>query len=198
MPFMLIDISLFVTAYLAGSMQSALVLCKLTGLPDPRTQGSGNPGATNMLRLHGKSIAVLTLLGDALKGMLIIYAGRLLEFSEPALAVAGLLIFTGHLFPLFSNFRGGKGVATLLGVLLGIGWQLGLIFILIWIAVALVSRYSSLAGLSASILSPLYTFGLLGSPWFITTTTAMAILLCWRHRNNVSKLLHGREQKIKL
>ncbi|HEY5789789.1 MAG TPA: glycerol-3-phosphate 1-O-acyltransferase PlsY, partial [Gammaproteobacteria bacterium] len=141
-------------AYLLGSLSSAVIVCRLAGLPDPRSGGSGNPGATNVLRLGGKRLAAVTLLGDLLKGLLPVLAARLLGVEPALLGVIALAAFLGHLYPLFFGFRGGKGVATALGVLLGLDWVVGLATLLTWLAVALLSRYSSLSSLVATALAP--------------------------------------------
>ncbi len=193
---MLMDISLIVLAYLLGSISSAVVVCKLMQLEDPRTQGSNNPGATNVLRLYGKKAAIPTLAGDVLKGVIPVLIGHALRAPDMILACLGLAAFTGHLFPLFFNFQGGKGVATLVGVLFGTCWILGLAFIGTWLLMAAIFRYSSLAGLTAAATTPIYTAFVLDSPYFIAGTMLMAILLFWRHTSNIKKLLNGQEDKI--
>jgi len=193
---MLMDISLVIFAYLLGSVSSAVVVCKLSGLDDPRTQGSNNPGATNVLRLYGKKAAIPTLAGDVLKGVIPVVIGKLLNAPDMILACIGLAAFTGHLFPVFFNFNGGKGVATLIGILFGTYWLLGLAFMGTWLVVAVIFRYSSLAGLTAAATAPIYTAFILDSPWFIASTLLMAILLFWRHTPNIKKLLNGKEDKI--
>ncbi len=190
------DISLVILAYLLGSVSSAVVVCKLSGLDDPRTQGSNNPGATNVLRLYGKKAAIPTLAGDVLKGVIPVIVGKLLNAPDMILACIGLAAFTGHLYPVFFKFKGGKGVATLIGVLFGTYWLLGLAFMGTWLLMAVIFRYSSLAGLTAATTAPIYTAFLLDSPWFIASTTLMAILLFWRHTSNIKKLISGEEDKI--
>jgi len=190
------DISLVILAYLLGSVSSAVVVCKLSGLDDPRTQGSNNPGATNVLRLYGKKAAIPTLAGDVLKGVIPVIVGKLLNAPDMILACIGLAAFTGHLFPVFFKFKGGKGVATLIGVLFGTYWLLGLAFMGTWLLLAVIFRYSSLAGLTAATTAPIYTAFLLDSPWFIASTLLMAILLFWRHTSNIKKLISGEEDKI--
>ena len=193
---MLMDISLVILAYLLGSVSSAVVVCKLSGLDDPRTQGSNNPGATNVLRLYGKKAAIPTLAGDVLKGAIPVVVGKLLNAPDMILACIGLAAFTGHLYPVFFKFKGGKGVATLIGVLFGTYWLLGLAFMGTWLLMATLFRYSSLAGLTAAATAPIYTAFILDSPWFIASTMLMAILLFWRHTSNIKKLLNGEEDKI--
>ncbi|HEX7026102.1 MAG TPA: glycerol-3-phosphate 1-O-acyltransferase PlsY [Gammaproteobacteria bacterium] len=149
--------------YLLGSLSTAIILCKLMRLPDPRSQGSGNPGATNMLRIGGKKAAIITLLGDALKGLLPALAAVLVINIQSSLseatwlpAVAGLGAFLGHLYPVFFGFKGGKGVATAFGVLGGVAWPVLVLTGLTWLIVAFISRYSALAGLTAFALAPVY------------------------------------------
>ncbi|MBI2779906.1 MAG: glycerol-3-phosphate 1-O-acyltransferase PlsY, partial [Gammaproteobacteria bacterium] len=136
-------IPLIVFSYLLGSLSTAIIASRIMGLPDPRTQGSGNPGATNVLRLGGKKAAVLTLLGDTLKGVVPMIAASVLGMDDATLALAGIVAFLGHLYPVFFGFRGGKGVATALGVLLGMSWMVGLAALATWLLVAKISRYSS-------------------------------------------------------
>ncbi len=201
---MLIDISLILLAYLFGSVSSAVVVCKLMQLDDPRSVGSKNPGATNVLRLYGKKAAIPTLAGDVLKGVIPVLIGKLLNMPDMILAGIGLAAFTGHLFPVFFNFKGGKGVATLIGVLFGTNWILGLAFIGTWLLMAVIFRYSSLAGLTAAATAPVYTALLInsssisadGSSWLILSNLLMAILLFWRHTSNIKNLLSGQEDKL--
>ncbi len=193
---MLLDGTLIVVAYLLGSLSSAVITSRLLGLPDPRTQGSGNPGATNVLRIGGKKAAVVTLLGDLSKGLLAIALGRAVGASDGVLAMMGLAAFLGHLYPLFFGFKGGKGVATGLGVLLGIAWPVGLAALATWLVVAALTRYSSLSALCAAILTPLYTSWLTDSPPFLYLTIALSLLLIWRHRTNIRNLVNGTEGKI--
>ena len=201
---MLTDISLILLAYLLGSVSSAVIVCKLLRLEDPRTQGSKNPGATNVLRLHGKKAAIPTLAGDVLKGIVPVVIGHSLNSSDMILACIGLAAFSGHLFPVFFHFKGGKGVATFVGVLLGTYWVLGLAFMGTWLLMAAIFRYSSLSGLTAAAMTPAYTALLLesslntsfNSEWLIFSTLLMAILLFWRHTSNIKNLLSGKEDKI--
>ena len=195
---MLIHFLLIVTGYLAGSVSSAIIVCKLAGKTDPRLQGSKNPGATNVLRLHGKTAAALTLLGDITKGLLPVLLARLLEAPDPVIALTAMAALAGHLFPVFFGFRGGKGVATFIGILAGIHWPLGISYILTWILVALLFRYSSLASLTAALLTPVYAWRLLPDPAFQISILCMVILIFWRHRSNIYNLLHGKEDKIRL
>lgn len=188
---------LILIAYLLGSVSSAIIVCKLMGLPDPRTQGSGNPGATNVLRLGGKKAAAITLLGDMLKGFIPAFIAYLLHLPALVLALAGLAAFLGHLFPVFFRFQGGKGVATMLGVLFGWHWSVGVATALTWLIMAKVFRISSLAALIATLLAPLYVWWLIGpQPALIVITIAMTAVLYWRHRSNIQKLIQGDEGKI--
>ena len=183
-------------AYLLGSVSSAILISSLLGLPDPRTEGSRNPGATNVLRLGSKPGAVLTLAGDIAKGVLpVVAAGWFLD--EPVLlALAALGAFLGHLFPVYFRFEGGKGVATALGVLAAIDWQLASILIVTWLVVAAVFRYSSLAALVTAAAAPVYAFWLTGEPVFVGLGVVLAALLFFRHSENIRRLLCGNESKI--
>lgn len=193
---MIIDVTLITAAYLLGSISSAIIVCRLMSLPDPRGQGSGNPGATNVLRIGGKKPAAITLVGDMLKGLLPVLIGHLLEVSLLVLTLTGLAAFLGHLFPVFFHFKGGKGVATLLGVLLGINWMLGLSAIATWLFVAKVLNISSLSALVMAALVPVYSW-FFHHDWPLTLTlAAMSAILFWRHRGNIQKLLSGQEDKI--
>ncbi|WP_234947394.1 glycerol-3-phosphate 1-O-acyltransferase PlsY [Sulfurivirga caldicuralii] len=185
-------------AYLLGSVSSAIIVCRLMGLGDPREAGSGNPGATNVLRIggeRGKLAAAITLLGDLLKGLVAVLAARWAGLEGWQLGVVGFAAFLGHLYPLFFGFRGGKGVATFLGVLFGLNPLMGLAFAVIWLFVAKVLKISSAAALAASALSPLYVWWLSGQDQALTAViTLMAVLLWWRHRSNIVRLLRGEEK----
>jgi acyl phosphate:glycerol-3-phosphate acyltransferase len=194
-----------VLAYLIGSLSFAVLVSRVMGLNDPRTYGSGNPGATNVLRSGSKAAAALTLLLDAAKGfapvLVVKIWGADWGLGEWALALTALAAFVGHLFPVFFGFKGGKGVATALGVLLGISGWLGLAVLLTWLAVAFISRYSSLAALLASLSAPLLYLLLGGTLWpmeppLLLAIVAMAALLIWRHAANIGRLLRGEESKI--
>lgn len=192
----MIDFILITTAYLVGSLSMAIIVCKLTGLPDPRTQGSGNPGATNVLRLGSKKLAALVLLGDMSKGLLPVLLARYLDVSILTLALTGLAAFLGHCYPVFFSFRGGKGVATALGVILGLSWLTGLLLIMIWILMALIYRISSLAAISAAIMAPFISLFTLPTPALIMMVCTVTIILIWRHRINIQKLYLGTEPRI--
>ena len=183
-------------AYLIGSIPMAIVIAKAFGLPDPRTTGSHNPGATNILRYGGKLAAALTLLGDALKGAIAVLLVAW-QSSQPLVIAAGALaVFLGHLYPVFFGFRGGKGVATALGVWLALAPVVGGLLLLTWLAVALIFRYSSLAALIASVAAPFYVGWILAPREYLILSIAMSALLLWRHRVNIQKLIAGHEGKI--
>ncbi|MCE1177332.1 MAG: glycerol-3-phosphate 1-O-acyltransferase PlsY [Burkholderiales bacterium] len=184
-------------AYLVGSISFAIVLSKWFGMDDPRSYGSNNPGATNMLRSGRKEVALLTLLGDALKGFLPVYlAARWGEMGMVGLAWVALFAFLGHLYPIYFKFVGGKGVATFLGVVLGLSANIGLWVILVWIVLALVFRYSSLASLGASVVAlVLFVFDW-GMGWALLPMTLMVGLMFYRHRENIAKLRAGQERKL--
>jgi glycerol-3-phosphate acyltransferase PlsY len=183
-------------AYLLGSVSSAILISRLLGLPDPRTEGSRNPGATNVLRLGSKPGAVLTLAGDIAKGVLPVLVARWILDEPVLLALAALGAFLGHLFPVYFRFEGGKGVATALGVLAAIDWQLASILIATWIVVAAVFRYSSLAALVTAAAAPVYLFWLTSEPVFVALGVVLAALLFFRHSENIRRLLCGNESKI--
>lgn len=195
----LIDIILIIIAYLFGSLSTAVVVCKIMRLPDPRAEGSGNPGATNVMRLGGKKAAGITLFGDMLKGLLPVLLTPFFSESDLTLALVGGAAFLGHLFPIFFSFKGGKGVATELGVLLGFTWWGGLACLITWLVIARLIRISSVAGLTSALLAPLYVwwFYPYASPALITATVFMTVLLIWRHRSNIQNLLQGTEGRIK-
>ncbi len=182
--------------YLSGSVSSAVVVCRLWGLPDPRTTGSRNPGATNVLRVGGKRAAVVTLLGDVVKGWLPVMLVQWAGGDALVAAMTGLAAFLGHLYPLFFGFQGGKGVATAFGVMTGLHWGVGLLLLATWLAVAAVTRISSLSALVAAVLAPFYVYWLVGEWSAVTLVTIMAVLLIWRHRGNVERLIRGEEDRI--
>jgi acyl phosphate:glycerol-3-phosphate acyltransferase len=186
----------FFAAYLLGSISSAILICKALGEPDPRSSGSGNPGATNVLRQSGKKAALLTLAGDVAKGFLPVLLGTLLHLSPVTIALLGAGAFIGHLFPIFFQFKGGKGVATLIGVLFGISPMLGFGFAVTWLIVAGITRYSSLAALIAAAASPIIAWALQIPGPIVLSLCALVVLLIWRHRPNIEKLLRGEESKI--
>lgn len=183
-------------AYLLGSLSSAVIVSRLLQLPDPREEGSKNPGATNVLRLGGKKAAVITLLGDMLKGLIPLLVAKGLDAPVEILAAAGVAAFLGHLYPVFFGFRGGKGVATALGVLLGYSWVTGAAVLVTWLAVAYFSRMSSLSALVAAALAPVYVGGWLGGLPLVSATVLMSALLIWRHRENIARIRRGEESRI--
>ena len=187
-------------AYLIGSLSFAVIVSKLMGLPDPHSYGSGNPGATNVLRTGKKAAALLTLVGDAGKGWFAVWLAQRVaaDFSlnETTLAGVALAVFLGHLFPVFFRFQGGKGVATAAGILLAINLWLGLATLATWLIIAVFFRYSSLAALVASVFAPFYTFYLFGLTPYLPAVFAMCLLLIWRHRENITKLMNGTESKL--
>ena len=183
-------------AYLLGSVSSAVLVCRLMGLPDPRTQGSNNPGATNVLRIGGKKAAAITLVGDSLKGVIPLLVGHLLHAVPLALAGAGLAAFLGHIYPVFFGFRGGKGVATALGVQIGLYWPVGLTVAAIWLFMALVVKISSLSGLVAMPLAPAVVWYFWPAPELAAMQVLITLILFWRHRSNIRNLLSGSEDKI--
>jgi glycerol-3-phosphate acyltransferase PlsY len=187
-------------AYLLGSISFGVLASRLFGLPDPRTYGSRNPGATNVLRSGKKAAAALTLLGDTGKGWLSVALARYLApewgITGEGIAAVALAVFLGHLFPLFLRFRGGKGVATALGVLLGFNPWMGLAAAATWLAVAAVSRISSLSALAAAVLAPVYAVYFLGWGASSMAVFIMSLLLVWRHKSNISSLMAGKEERI--
>ena len=196
----LATLAVIVGAYLLGSISFAVVASKLFRLPDPRSYGSGNPGATNVLRTGNKAAAALTLAGDAFKGWFAVWlASRLgASWGDASLATAGaaLAVFLGHLYPVFHGFAGGKGVATAAGAAMALSWQLGLTLAAVWVAVALLFRMSSLASLVAALAAPplaLYFIGNWPEAWVLFP---IALLLVWRHRANIGKILAGQEHRI--
>jgi glycerol-3-phosphate acyltransferase PlsY len=199
---MLIDILLICGAYLLGSVSSAILVCRLMGLPDPRTQGSNNPGATNVLRIGGKKAAAITLFGDMLKGLLPMLAAHLLQVSPLVFALTGMAAFLGHLYPIFFGFHGGKGVATALGVQFGLNWAIGGAVGLVWLIMAKVMNISSLAALTSMALAPLIVWLVLPytaigpSPELVGMQVLLSLILFWRHRSNIHNLLTGAEGRI--
>jgi len=189
-----------VIAYLIGSVSFAVVVSKLFGLSDPRTYGSKNPGATNVLRSGNKAAAALTLLGDGAKGWFAVwlaqhYADRF-GVGDVGIALVAIAVFLGHLWPVFFRFVGGKGVATALGVLLGLNGWLGLATLITWLVIAYAFRYSSLAALVASVFAPFYYGLLFGFDGILLAVLAMSALLVYRHRQNIGNLLAGKESRI--
>ena len=187
-------------AYLIGSLSFAVIVSWAMGLPDPHSYGSGNPGATNVLRTGKKLAAILTLLGDAGKGWFAVWLAQKFaaDFGLTPIAIAGVVIavFLGHLFPVYFKFLGGKGVATAFGILLAINVWLGLASLSTWIIIAFFFRYSSLAAIVASVFAPLYCFFLFGFSAALPAVILMSALLVWRHRENIRKLMAGTESRL--
>ena len=186
-----------VFAYLLGSISSAIITCKLMGLQDPRTTGSRNPGATNVLRLGGRKAAIITLFGDMLKGLVPVLIAAQFGVDNMTLALVGFFAFLGHIFPLYYGFKGGKGVATYFGVILGINWQVGLIALLIWLIVAMLLKISSLSALVSMFLTPFVMWNFTHSIELTTAVIVMSIIAFWRHTSNILALVSGKEEKIK-
>ncbi|ANJ73440.1 glycerol-3-phosphate 1-O-acyltransferase PlsY [Ralstonia insidiosa] len=189
-----------VAAYLIGSISFAVVVSRVMGLADPRTYGSGNPGATNVLRSGNKKAAILTLLGDAAKGWLAVLLALLLAprfgVDEVGIALVVIAVFLGHLYPVFHRFAGGKGVATAAGILLAINVWLGLATLATWLIIAVFFRYSSLAALVSAVFAPFFYVLMNGFDWIAGAVALMAVLLIARHRANIAKLLAGKESRI--
>ncbi len=189
-----------IIAYLIGSLSFAVIVSKVMGLPDPHTYGSGNPGATNVLRTGKKLAAGLTLLGDAGKGWFALWLAQHLAtdygLTEAALAAVAFAVFIGHLFPVYFRFVGGKGVATAAGIFFAIHWWLGAATLATWFIIAVFFRYSSLAALAASVFAPFYAFLLFGVTAYLPAVFLICALLVWRHRENITKLLNGTESRL--
>lgn len=183
-------------AYLLGSISSAIIVCRIMGLPDPRTEGSNNPGATNVLRIGGKKAAAITLFGDMLKGLIPVASVHLFSDSAQLFALTAMAAFLGHIFPVFFGFKGGKGVATALGVQFGIDWLFGLSVAAIWLFMAKGLKISSLAALVSMALAPAIIWWVWPSVELLAMQIVMTILLFWRHRSNIQNLISGEESKI--
>lgn len=190
------DFMFIVVAYLLGSISSAVLTCRLLKLPDPRLSGSKNPGATNVLRIGGKKAAIMTLLGDVLKGVIPVLLAKWAGLNSLGLALVTLAAFLGHLFPIFFGFKGGKGVATALGCMLALAWPVGVALIVTWLSVAILFRYSSLAALVASLLGPFYTWYFTANWAYILVVSVISLMLIDRHRSNIKKLWAGQESKL--
>jgi acyl phosphate:glycerol-3-phosphate acyltransferase len=199
-----LDLLIIPIAYLIGSVSFAVVVSKCMRLPDPHSYGSGNPGATNVLRTGNKLAAVLTLIGDALKGYVAVMLARILLGDDSfgtsihswLLCGVVVAVFLGHLLPIFHGFKGGKGVATACGILFGINWILGIATLSTWIIVAVFLRYSSLAALAAAVFGPVYFVFLFGFQPMGIALLMICALLIWRHRSNIANLLNGSEARI--
>ncbi|MDD5228479.1 MAG: glycerol-3-phosphate 1-O-acyltransferase PlsY [Methylococcales bacterium] len=185
---------LILFAYLLGSVSSAIIVCRLMGLPDPREQGSGNPGATNVMRIGGKKAAAITFFGDFLKGLIPVLMAKFIGAPSILWAIVGLAAFLGHLYPIFFGFKGGKGVATSAGVLIGFDLFVGSAVILTWITIYKLSKISSLAALITSTLAPFYTWFLTDDPVLTGAVLIMTGFLLWRHESNIRRLLNKVER----
>lgn len=183
-------------AYLFGSISSAIIICRIFSLPDPRNQGSKNPGATNVLRFGGKKAAVLTLLGDTFKGVIPVLVGKWYGFNDLGICLITLAVFLGHLYPIFFSFKGGKGVATAFGCLTALYWPIGVGLAIIWFATAIIFRYSSLAAIISAITAPFFIWFFLNDEYAFTAAI-MSTLIIFRHRKNIYQLIQGKEPKIK-
>ncbi|MDN7123804.1 glycerol-3-phosphate 1-O-acyltransferase PlsY [Pseudidiomarina terrestris] len=182
-----------IVAYLFGSLSSAVIICKLFRLPDPRFNGSNNPGATNVYRIGGKIPALLTLTFDVLKGMLPVWGSYFLGIPPLFLGVVAVAACLGHIFPLYFQFRGGKAVATALGTMFPVAWEMALLLIATWLLVFRVSKVSSIAALITVTLAPFYAYWI--KPQYTVPTIMISILIIWRHQANISRLRHGNEER---
>lgn len=194
------NLSAVIAAYLIGSLSFAVIVSKFYGMDDPRTYGSGNPGATNVLRSGKKKAAALTLLGDALKGLLAVLLARCLQdslgLSDNTIALVAVAALAGHMWPVFFGFKGGKGVATALGVLLALSWPTALVCAAIWLIMAFGLKISSLAALTATVISPIAAYFFMPHGSWVWATVAIAALVLYRHKSNIRNLLEGKESKI--
>ena len=199
-PALLPAIAIIVGAYLIGSVSFAVVVSRAFGLPDPHEYGSGNPGATNVLRTGNKAAAVLTLVGDAAKGWLGVFlaqiAAQRLSAPDWVVPAAAVAVFVGHLYPVFHRFKGGKGIATTAGIVFALHWPLGLTLLTVWLIMAFGLKISSLAGLTAAVLLPLGAFYVFGNSLTAWATVPICLLLFWRHRANIQQLIAGKERTI--
>jgi glycerol-3-phosphate acyltransferase PlsY len=193
----ILNILLFCSlAYLIGSFSTAIITCKIMGIEDPRKTGSNNPGATNVLRHGGKKAAVITLIGDMVKGLLPILIALQFHTDNLLIGLVGLFALLGHIFPVYYHFRGGKGVATYYGVILGINWQVGIIALAIWLLAAALLKISSLSALISIFLTPLLLWYFSPSVELCGAVAAMSLFVFWRHQRNIKSLLQGTEVKI--
>ena len=189
----LVVLGLTIFAYLLGSISTAIITCKLMGLPDPRAEGSGNPGATNVYQIAGKKAAIITLFGDLLKGFVPVIIARLVGLDELGLAMVAMAAFLGHLYPVFYAFNGGKGVATAFGVILGLNAWVALVMLLSWLLVYKTFKLSSLAALVTSFLAPLYFYIIDGSLIYTGMASVITIFIFYSHRSNIVKIIDGTE-----
>lgn len=196
----IVDILVIVMAYLLGSLSFAVIVSKSMGMADPRSYGSGNPGATNVLRSGKKKAAVLTLLGDALKGLVAVWIAKYLwdagSIATATVAFVSVAVLVGHMWPIFFGFKGGKGVATAVGVLYALSWPVALICTIVWLIMAFGLKISSLAALVATVLSPILSFYFMDETSWSVAVIFIAILVLYRHKSNIQNLLSGKESKI--
>lgn len=181
-------------AYLIGSVSSAIIVCRLMGLDDPRKQGSGNPGATNVMRIGGKKAATITLLGDALKGFLPVLIAKSLGVDTLILGLVVFAAFLGHLYPVFFGFKGGKGVATTFGLSLGVTWLLGLAVLATWYIIYKIGKISSLSAIITAVLSPAYVWFISGDEYLLIAFVLVSVVLLCRHKSNIRRLIAGEEK----
>ena len=191
----LITCAALILAYLLGSVSAAIIVCRLMGLPDPRTDGSGNPGATNVLRIGGKPAALLTLAGDMLKGVIPVLVAREYGMSDVLLSAVGVAAFLGHLYPVFFRFEGGKGVATAFGVMLTLHWGLGVAVVLLWVSAFALTRISSVGAITAFVAAPFLAGWLM--PEAVVGVAVMSVMLLARHKTNILALVKGTERRFK-
>ena len=191
-----IQILLPIAAYLTGSISAAIIVCRLMKLPDPRSTGSGNPGATNVLRVGGKTAAAITLAGDALKGFIPVFIASRLEATPLITGLTALAAVLGHLYPVFFQFKGGKGVATSFGAIFGIAWLAGLLTLTTWLAVSLIFRMSSLAALVSLLLMPLYIWITTKSLPLVICSAIITLLVYIRHKANIARIIKGEEPRL--
>lgn len=193
---MIINYLLIAAAYIIGSLSSAIIVCKLWGLPDPRSQGSNNPGATNVLRIGGKLPAIITLLGDGGKGFLPTLL--VMQLGYPSWVVGGVMLtaLLGHIYPIFFKFKGGKGVATAMGAYLGLNWILGSVLIIVWALPIVLTRLSSLGAIISLLFAPFVGWYLLKDVTIFGIMSIMSIILLWRHKSNIVRLCTGKESKV--
>ena len=194
----ILGIVLPILGYLCGSLASAIIVCRVMKLPDPRKQGSGNPGATNVLRLGGKKAAGLTLAGDVLKGAVPVLLAHLLSDSPAILAATAVAAIVGHMYPVFFQFKGGKGVATTFGAVAALVYPVALFMGAIWILAAMATRYASLASMAAAVAAPLFALVFIQESAYVVALTIIAALLVYRHRDNIQRLRQGTESEISL
>jgi acyl phosphate:glycerol-3-phosphate acyltransferase len=192
----IIGIVLAVLGYLCGSLASAVIVCRVMKLPDPRKEGSGNPGATNVLRLGGRKAAALTLLGDVLKGAIPVLLAHLLSDSAAVVAATAVAAVVGHMYPVFFQFKGGKGVATAFGAVAAAVYPVALFMGAVWVLTAIATRYASLASMTAAVVAPLFALVFIREPAYVLALATIAALLVYRHRANIQRLRHGVESEI--